>query len=55
MPGADAGQRTLVEQEVSLIQDALQQAGGNRGKAARQLGIDRVSLWRKIKKYGLDS
>jgi DNA-binding NtrC family response regulator len=28
-------------------------AKGNRSEAARMLGIDRVSLWRKLKKFGL--
>ncbi|EKD36486.1 MAG: hypothetical protein ACD_75C01496G0003, partial [uncultured bacterium] len=26
----------------------------NRSLAAKMLGIDRVSLWRKIKRYGLE-
>ncbi|MES9861717.1 MAG: helix-turn-helix domain-containing protein [Candidatus Thiodiazotropha sp. LLP2] len=29
-------------------------SGGNRTKAAKALGIDRVSLWRKLEKYGMD-
>ncbi|MCS6786247.1 MAG: sigma-54 dependent transcriptional regulator [Thiobacillaceae bacterium] len=45
--------KTLQEQERELILQALQLAGGNRSEAARMLGIDRVSLWRKLKKYGL--
>jgi transcriptional regulator with PAS, ATPase and Fis domain len=45
---------TLEEQEESYIKWVLKEAGGNRTLAAQQLGIDRVSLWRKLKKYGLE-
>ncbi|MEJ2322493.1 MAG: helix-turn-helix domain-containing protein [Gammaproteobacteria bacterium] len=31
----------------------LERAGQNRTQAAKILGIDRVSLWRKLKKYGM--
>lgn len=44
---------TLEAQEREHILRALQLARGNRSEAARMLGIDRVSLWRKLKKYGL--
>ncbi len=45
---------TLEEQEVSYIQWVLRETGGNKTVAAGILGIDRVSLWRKIKKHGLE-
>jgi PAS domain S-box-containing protein len=35
-----------------LIQ-ALQSAGGNKSEAARRLGISRVTLWKHIKKFGI--
>ncbi|MCB1856907.1 MAG: sigma-54-dependent Fis family transcriptional regulator [Gammaproteobacteria bacterium] len=44
---------TLEQQESDYIQWVLEQTGGNRTRAAKILGIDRVSLWRKVKKYGL--
>jgi len=44
---------TLEAQEREHILRALELARGNRSEAARMLGIDRVSLWRKLKKYGL--
>lgn len=44
---------TLEEQEKEYIQWVLQKTGGNKTKAAEILGIDRVSLWRKLKKYQL--
>ena len=33
------------------IQKALEHTGGNRALAAQLLGIDRVSLWRKLRRY----
>jgi DNA-binding NtrC family response regulator len=45
---------TLEEQEVAYIKKVLSETGGNKSAAAEMLGIDRVSLWRKIKKYGLE-
>ena len=45
---------TLEEQETEHILNVLNMAGGNKTKAARMLGIDRVSLWRKLKKLGID-
>jgi len=41
------------EAEAGLIVDVLKRHGGNRSKAARELGIDKSTLWRKIKKYKL--
>lgn len=45
---------TLEEQEKSYIQWVLKEAGGNKTLAAQILGIDRVSLWRKLKQYGFE-
>jgi DNA-binding NtrC family response regulator len=45
---------SLEDQEMSYIHWVLGEAGGNRTLAAQLLGIDRVSLWRKLKKYGLE-
>ena len=45
---------TLDEQELSYIRWVLNEVGGNKSLAAQILGIDRVSLWRKLKKYGFD-
>jgi len=46
---------TLKQQEVEYIRWVLERSGGNRTRAAEILGIDRVSLWRKIKKHGLEA
>ncbi len=44
---------SLAEHERQHIQDVLDQMGGNVSGAARALKIDRVTLYNKIKKYGL--
>jgi len=45
---------SLEDQETAYIKWVLNEAGGNRTIAAQVLGIDRVSLWRKLKKYGME-
>ncbi len=45
---------TLEEREREYVQYVLERSERNRTKAAKVLGIDRVSLWRKMKKYGFD-
>jgi transcriptional regulator with PAS, ATPase and Fis domain len=45
---------SLEEQEEAYIKWVLNEVGGNKTLAAQILGIDRVSLWRKLKKYGLE-
>ncbi|NLX19718.1 MAG: sigma-54-dependent Fis family transcriptional regulator [Desulfobulbus sp.] len=45
---------TLEEHEKRYILEVLDEVEGNRSAAAKMLGIDRVSLWRKIKRYGLE-
>ena len=44
---------TLEENEREYIQWVLKNANGNKSAAAETLGIDRVSLWRKLKRWGL--
>lgn len=45
----------LAELEKRYITDVLRFAEGNKTKTAEILGIDRVSLWRRLKKYNLES
>ena len=45
---------TMEEQEKRYIQWVLEKTEGNKTKAARLMDIDRVSLWRKLKRYGLE-
>jgi len=42
---------SLDDQERSYIEWVLNEVDGNRSRAAAILGIDRVSLWRKLKRY----
>ncbi len=44
---------SLEDQEKAYIQWVLGEVDGNRSRAAAILGIDRVSLWRKLKRFGL--
>lgn len=39
--------------EATVILNALQKNGGNRIKTAMDLGIDKTTLWRKMKKFGM--
>lgn len=55
-PGNRAGLRDVPSgssQERELLLAALRQTGWHRSRAARQLGIDRTTLWRKLKEHGL--
>jgi DNA-binding protein Fis len=42
---------SLEEQEREYILWVLEEAHGNQTLAAQMLGIDRVSLWRKLKRF----
>ena len=44
----------LEELERDYISHVLRSTGGNRAQTAQILGIDRTSLWRKIKKFELE-
>lgn len=45
--------KTLAEMEARMIYEALVRNRGKRSLAARELGIDKTTLWRKIKRYGI--
>jgi transcriptional regulator of acetoin/glycerol metabolism len=46
---------TIVEDDRNLIRESLEKTYGNKTAAARLLGISRVTLYNKIRKYGLES
>ncbi len=50
----NGGLLTLEEMERNYIRWVLGEAGGNQQLAAQHLGIDRVTLWRKLKRYELE-
>ena len=58
VPGPEGapGQEVPIPAESSerkRIIQALNETGWNRAEAARRLGLSRVSLWRKIRQYGI--
>jgi DNA-binding NtrC family response regulator len=54
-PRPGDGTLDLHEQERASIERALERFGGNRRKAAEALRISTVTLWRKMKHYGLSA
>jgi PAS domain S-box-containing protein len=46
--------KTLAEIETKAIYDALKRNNWNRSAAAKELGIDNSTIWRKIKRLGLE-
>ena len=52
-PDHDPSNITARELERRRLVDALQQAGGKKGDAARRLGVSRTTLWRKLREHGL--
>jgi transcriptional regulator of acetoin/glycerol metabolism len=57
MVNAVAPSRTLAgakeEAEILRIREALRKHGNNRLRAAAELGISRMGLYKKLRKYGL--
>lgn len=43
----------LIENEAHLIREVLERNNWHRQKTARELGIDKSTLWRKMKKYNI--
>lgn len=48
-------EKNIADTEKDLILRALVEAGGNRSRAARILGISRTKLYEKLRKYGISS
>ena len=51
---SEEGWETLEDMEKRYIANVLKRTGYNRNLAARLLNIPRTTLWRRMKKYGLD-
>jgi PAS domain S-box-containing protein len=49
-----AGPPAPAADERTALIEALRQSGGNQSQAARILGISRVTVWNRIRKYGID-
>jgi len=48
----DRGNRGTLDYQTLL--DTLKESGWNRSKAARKLGVNRITIWRNIKKYHIE-
>ena len=44
---------TAMSDDIARLRDALRRANGNRERAAAELGISRVTLWRRMREGGL--
>jgi DNA-binding NtrC family response regulator len=53
MPGMPSGRGTLKEAEIGHLRRTLESVAWNISQASRTLGLDRGTLSRKIKRYGL--
>jgi PAS domain S-box-containing protein len=54
VPQVPAGIRPLQSAEAATIRETLTRHDGNRTRAAAALGISRNTLWRKMKRYGIE-
>jgi DNA-binding NtrC family response regulator len=52
-PDKSGGSYNLEEVEKNIIRNAISKHGGNISQAARELGLSRASLYRRLEKYGL--
>jgi len=50
---AGARERLMPTAEEAILREVLERHGWNRTEAARELGINRSTLWRKLRKHGL--
>lgn len=55
MQPGDTGTETLADTEAEQIKKVLAAAGGNKSRAAKILGIERKTLYRKLERMGLHS
>ena len=52
-PPSPAIKELIQQDQIELLRNAIKEAKGNYGVAAKKLGINRSTLWRRMKKYGL--
>ena len=54
-PGTPPEVRAIPDSdEKTALINALRQTGGNQSQAAALLGVSRVTVWHRMKKYGID-
>ncbi|MGM0627592.1 MAG: helix-turn-helix domain-containing protein, partial [Candidatus Fermentibacterota bacterium] len=51
--GTPQGEDGLERLEASYLMNALRRNGWNRARTARELGIHKTTLYRKMKRYGI--
>jgi transcriptional regulator of acetoin/glycerol metabolism len=54
LPRGNATLGSFLDQERDILRRALEQAGGNRTRAARALGLKRTTLIEKLRRLGID-
>ena len=54
VPPSTANTTDLELMEGRTIERVMRAVGGNKAKAARELGISRTQLYGRLRKYGLD-
>jgi PAS domain S-box-containing protein len=52
--GKETNPLTMAIDEQTRLKEILKKHNGNQSRAARELGINRSTLWRKLKRYGID-
>lgn len=52
-PGISHAREIIRQDQIDMMREALRESKGNYGVAAKKLGIDRSTLWRRLKKLGL--
>ena len=50
-----AGSMTLEQMERAMIEKCVRHYGGNLSRVAEALGLSRPSLYRRLRKYGIDA
>jgi len=51
----DSSKSRLTWAEADAIRSSLQESRGHLGRAAKDLGISRTTLWRKMKKFSISA
>ncbi len=51
--GADNGKNVTFSRQKETLLNALRQTNGNQSEAAKLLGVSRVTVWKRIKKFGI--
>lgn len=56
-PGSSPVKKSFNREEIKKIEliETLRETGGNQSKAAERLGISRVTVWNRMKRYGINA